>query len=105
MAWTGATGPRWWRRSPAARRCPMSSSTRSRTAPTACREELTKSVLESGSRREENDRYVLDRALPPPTISRAAIAEPRRLAHPPSLASSLALGARLLSLGGDSALL
>ena len=37
--------------------------------------------------------------------SRAAIAEPRRLAHPPSLASSLALGARLLSLGGDSALL
>jgi class 3 adenylate cyclase/predicted ATPase len=28
-------------------------------------EELTKSVLESGLLREENDRYVLDRALPP----------------------------------------
>ena len=31
--------------------------------------------------------------------SSAAIAEARRLAHPPSIASSLALGARLLSLG------
>jgi len=28
-------------------------------------EELTKSVLESGLLREEADRYVLDRALPP----------------------------------------
>jgi predicted ATPase/DNA-binding winged helix-turn-helix (wHTH) protein len=31
-------------------------------------EELTKSVLESGLLREEHDRYVLDRALPPLTI-------------------------------------
>jgi predicted ATPase len=35
----------------------------------------------------------------------AAIAEARRLAHPPSLAVSLALGARLLSLVGDNAAL
>jgi len=28
-------------------------------------EELTRSVLESGLLREETDRYVLDRALPP----------------------------------------
>jgi predicted ATPase len=34
--------------------------------------------------------------------SNAAIAEARRLAHPPSLAVSLALGARLLSLVGDN---
>jgi predicted ATPase len=34
--------------------------------------------------------------------SNAAIAEARRLAHPPSLASSLALGAWLLSLVGDN---
>ena len=33
--------------------------------------------------------------------SNAAIAEARRLAHPPSIASSLALGTRLLSLVGD----
>jgi class 3 adenylate cyclase/predicted ATPase len=32
----------------------------------------------------------------------AAIAEARMLAHPPSLAGSLAIGARLLSLGGDN---
>jgi predicted ATPase len=37
--------------------------------------------------------------------SSAAIAEARRLAHPPSLASSLVLGARLLSLVGDHAAL
>ena len=37
--------------------------------------------------------------------SNAAIAEARRLAHPPSLAVSLALGARLLSLVGDDAAL
>jgi adenylate cyclase len=37
--------------------------------------------------------------------SRAAIAEARRLAHPPSLASALAIGAELLSLGGDNAAL
>jgi class 3 adenylate cyclase/predicted ATPase len=37
--------------------------------------------------------------------SNAAIAEARRLAHPPSLAVSLAFGARLLSLIGDSAAL
>jgi class 3 adenylate cyclase/predicted ATPase len=37
--------------------------------------------------------------------SSAAIAEARRLAHPPSIASSLALGARLLSLGDNSAAL
>jgi class 3 adenylate cyclase/predicted ATPase len=37
--------------------------------------------------------------------SSAAIAEARRLAHPPSLASSLVLGARLLSLVGDDAAL
>ena len=37
--------------------------------------------------------------------SNAAIAEARRLAHPPSLAASLALGARLLSLVGDNAAL
>jgi predicted ATPase len=37
--------------------------------------------------------------------SSAAIAEARRLAHPPSIASSLALGARLLSLGENSAAL
>jgi predicted ATPase len=37
--------------------------------------------------------------------SDAAIAEARRLAHPPSLAVSLALGARLLSLVGDNAVL
>jgi predicted ATPase len=35
----------------------------------------------------------------------AAIAEARRLAHPPSLAVSLALGARLLSLVGDNTVL
>jgi len=37
--------------------------------------------------------------------SSAAIAEARRLAHQPSLASSLAVGARLLSLVGDNATL
>jgi len=37
--------------------------------------------------------------------SSAAIAEARRLAHPPSLASSLAMGAKLLSLDGDNAVL
>jgi len=37
--------------------------------------------------------------------SNAAIAEARRLAHPPSLVSSLALGAVLLSLVGDNAAL
>jgi predicted ATPase len=37
--------------------------------------------------------------------SRAAIAEARRLTHPPSLASALAIGAGLLSLGGDNAAL
>ena len=37
--------------------------------------------------------------------SNAAIAEARRLAHPPSLAVSLAIGARLLSLVGDNAAL
>jgi class 3 adenylate cyclase/predicted ATPase len=37
--------------------------------------------------------------------SSAAIAEARRLAHPPSLASSLALGAKLLLLDGDNAVL
>jgi predicted ATPase len=37
--------------------------------------------------------------------SNAAIAEARRLAHPPSLTVSLALGARLLSLVGDNAVL
>jgi predicted ATPase len=43
-----------------------------------------------------------DRAL---ARSNAAIAEARRLAHPPSLAQSLANGARLLSLVGDNAVL
>jgi class 3 adenylate cyclase/predicted ATPase len=43
-----------------------------------------------------------DRAL---ARSNAAIAEARRVAHPPSLAVSLALGARLLSLAGDNAAL
>jgi predicted ATPase len=37
--------------------------------------------------------------------SRAAIAEARRLAHPPSLAQSLGLGTMLLSLGADNAAL
>jgi predicted ATPase len=37
--------------------------------------------------------------------SSAAIAEARRLAHPPSIASSMALGARLLSLDANSAAL
>jgi predicted ATPase len=37
--------------------------------------------------------------------SNAAIAEARRLAHPPSLAGSLAFGAKLLSLDGDNAIL
>jgi class 3 adenylate cyclase/predicted ATPase len=37
--------------------------------------------------------------------SNAAIADARRLAHPPSLAVNLAVGARLLSLVGDNALL
>jgi predicted ATPase len=37
--------------------------------------------------------------------SSAAIAEARRLAHPPSLAQSLAIGARLLLLVGDNAVL
>jgi len=37
--------------------------------------------------------------------SNAAISEARRLAHPPSLAVSLALGARLLSLIGDNTVL
>jgi len=37
--------------------------------------------------------------------SNAAIAEARMLAHPPSLAASLAMGARLLSLCGDNAAL
>jgi class 3 adenylate cyclase/predicted ATPase len=41
-----------------------------------------------------------DQAL---TRSDAAIAEARKLAHPPSLAVSLSLGARLLSLIGDNA--
>src|SRR5439155_10467427 len=35
--------------------------------------------------------------------SNTAIAEARRLAHPPSLAQSLSMGARLLSLVGDNA--
>jgi predicted ATPase len=43
-----------------------------------------------------------DRAL---ARSNAAIAEARRLAHPPSLAQSLANGARLLSLVGDNTVL
>ena len=43
-----------------------------------------------------------DRAL---ARSNAAIAEARRLAHPPTLAQSLANGARLLSLVGDNAAL
>jgi predicted ATPase len=43
-----------------------------------------------------------DRALVP---SGAAIAEARRLAHPPSVAASLNMGARLLSLAGDEAAL
>jgi predicted ATPase len=43
-----------------------------------------------------------DQAL---TCSNAAIAEARRLAHPPSLASSLAIGARLLSLVAENAAL
>jgi predicted ATPase len=38
-------------------------------------------------------------------LSNAAVAEARRLAHPPSLASSLALGARVASLHGDGAVL
>jgi class 3 adenylate cyclase/predicted ATPase len=42
------------------------------------------------------------RALMP---SGAAIAEARRLAHPPSVAASLNMGARLLSLAGDDAAL
>jgi predicted ATPase len=37
--------------------------------------------------------------------SSAAVAEARRLAHPPSFAASLALGARLLSIHGDNAVL
>jgi hypothetical protein len=37
--------------------------------------------------------------------SNEAIAEARRLAHPPSLAANLAPGARLLSLYGDNAVL
>jgi class 3 adenylate cyclase/predicted ATPase len=37
--------------------------------------------------------------------SNSAIAEALTLAHPPSLAASLAMGARLLSLGGDNAAL
>jgi DNA-binding winged helix-turn-helix (wHTH) protein/predicted ATPase len=37
--------------------------------------------------------------------STAAIAEARRLGHSPSLAGSLAFGAKLLSLGGDNAML
>jgi hypothetical protein len=37
--------------------------------------------------------------------SSAAITEARRLAHPPSLAGSLTLGAVLLSFGGDNAVL
>ena len=41
-----------------------------------------------------------DQAL---TQSTAAIAEARTLAHPPSLAASLAMGARLLSFDGDTA--
>jgi len=44
----------------------------------------------------------LDQAL---AQSNAAIAEARRLAHLPSLANSLALGAQLLSLNGDDAVL
>jgi predicted ATPase len=43
-----------------------------------------------------------DRAL---GRSNAAIAEARRLAHPPSLAVSLSIGSRLLSLVGDNAAL
>jgi class 3 adenylate cyclase/predicted ATPase len=43
-----------------------------------------------------------DQAL---TQSNAAVAEARRLAHPPSLAGNLAVGARLLSLVGDNAVL
>jgi predicted ATPase len=44
----------------------------------------------------------LDQAL---AQSSAAIAEARRLAHPPSLAVSLAIGARVLSHAGDNAVL
>jgi predicted ATPase len=45
--------------------------------------------------------------LPDQALARssAAIAEARRLAHPPSLAVSLSIGARLLSLVGDNAAL
>jgi tetratricopeptide (TPR) repeat protein len=39
------------------------------------------------------------------TQSNAAVAEARRLAHPPALAASLTVGGRLLSLGGDNAAL
>jgi class 3 adenylate cyclase/predicted ATPase len=44
----------------------------------------------------------LDRAL---ALSNANLAEARRLAHPPSLAGSLAIGARLVALVGDDAML
>jgi predicted ATPase len=43
-----------------------------------------------------------DQAL---ALSSAAIAEARRLAHPPSLAPSLAIGVRMLSLDGHNAIL
>src|SRR5262249_37745340 len=43
-----------------------------------------------------------DRAM---VRSRAALAEARRLAHPPSLAVSLSIGSRLLSLGAENATL
>jgi hypothetical protein len=43
--------------------------------------------------------------LPLLAQSSAAITEARRLAHPPSLAVSLAIGARVLSLVGDNAIL
>src|SRR5215831_10882081 len=42
---------------------------------------------------------------PPGARSSAAIAEARRLGHPPSLAVSLSMGARLLSLFGENAAL
>jgi predicted ATPase len=54
------------------------------------------------SRRQSADLGFPDRAS---AWSGAAIAEARRLAHPPSVAGSLALGARLLSLLGDDAAL
>jgi predicted ATPase len=67
-------------------------------------------VDQTGIHSHVNSQAILGNALlclgfPDQALARSntAVAEARRLAHPPSLAQSLAIGARLLSLIGDNA--